>query len=157
MSTVQTEPQREEVFLKDFAALADYFSRSITSVQKLLGMEAKDALYRMGQVLGEETAKKFAASDLRELILKLSRHWEASEIGRLDTEKWDPLTLIISDCAVCGQLPGTGGMFNCAFHEGFFEGLLSTRMGRKVKLEQITNFEGSAGTWCRRYVTDVKL
>ena len=46
-------------------------------------------------------------------------------------------------------------MFECAFHEGFFQGALSTRMGKPVKVSQETNYAGDAGTWCRRLVADV--
>jgi predicted hydrocarbon binding protein len=56
---------------------------------------------------------------------------------------------------VRGQLNGTGEMFECAFHEGFFQGALSTRMGKPVKVSQETNYAGDAGTRCRRLVADV--
>jgi predicted hydrocarbon binding protein len=48
-------------------------------------------------------------------------------------------------------------MFECAFHEGFFQGILSARLGKPVTVTQQTNYEGEAGTWCRRLAFDVSV
>jgi len=46
-------------------------------------------------------------------------------------------------------------MFESAFHEGFFQGALSARLGKLVKVSQETNYAGEAGTRCRRLAVDV--
>jgi len=48
-------------------------------------------------------------------------------------------------------------MYECAFHEGFFQGALSMITGKTVNLRQETNYEGEAGTWCRRLVADIRV
>ena len=78
-----------------------------------------------------------------------------NEIGSLSVGSRNPMIIQISNCTVCGQLNGTGEMFECAFHEGFFQGALSARLGKPVKVSQETNYAGDAGTWCRRLAVDV--
>jgi predicted hydrocarbon binding protein len=80
--------------------------------------------------------------------------WNEHGLGKLQVTSKSPLELLISDCSTCGQLPGTGEMYECALHEGFFQGALSAKSGKEIKLTQETNYEGTAGTWCRRLVAE---
>ncbi len=94
--------------------------------------------------------------NMTEMLSELSRIWESMDIGHLKVVSQDPLTLEVSNCMICGQLAGSGGMYECSFHEGFFHGVLTSCMQRDVQVHQDTNFEGDAGTWCRRFVTDIR-
>jgi predicted hydrocarbon binding protein len=156
MSRIQ-EKQSDEEFWKDFPTMADYFSPAVTSLQKYLGIGSKEIFYFLGEVFSRKVANRYESWNLKEILLELSRIWESLEIGRLEIENANPLTLLISDCRICGQLAGTGGMYECAFHEGFFRSVLSNKLSRKIDLHQETNFEGTSGTWCRRFVADVKI
>ena len=40
---------------------------------------------------------------------------------------------------------------------GFFQGALGAKVGRAVDLRQQTNYEGEAGTWCRRLAADISV
>ncbi len=158
MTTIVRQEQRsKDEFWKDFLTMADYFNHGIAPLQKHFNLESQDLFHSLGQTLGQNVAQKYSGSDLKEIVLDLSRLWEELRIGRLVIERTDPLELVIYDCTICGQLPGSGGMYDCAFHEGFFESVLSTKLNRKVSLKQVTNFEGNAGTWCRKYITDARL
>ena len=160
--TTKNEGQKEnrsdrKDFWKDFLTMADYFNHAIAPVQKHFGLSSSDLFYSLGFNLGHKVAEKYEDVTLKEMMLDLSRLWEELRIGNLSITREDPLELVISDCTICGQLPGSGEMYDCAFHEGFFKGALSGKSQKEVKLHQITNFEGAAGTWCRRYISDVKL
>ena len=161
LSGMMMEPnarrQKQQEFWKDFLTMADYFNHAIAPIQKHFGLQSSDLFNSLGYTLGKSVAEQYSDADLRELVHDLRRLWEKLEIGVLNVVSENPLELMISDCTICGQLPGSGEMYDCAFHEGFFRGVLSLKTGRDVKLTQVTNFEGSAGTWCRRYLTDVKL
>lgn len=156
MSATEDE-KNPEFFRKDFPSMADYFSPAIKSLQDFLGVGSKEVLYQLGAIFGQKMGERYKSIEPKQMLEELSIMWEKMEIGRLNVEKTDPLTILVSDCRVCGQLPGTGGMYNCAFHEGFFQSLLTARFGGRVALVQQTNFEGIAGTWCRRFVADVKV
>src|SRR5579875_2063071 len=146
---------KKEEFWKDFPTMADYFSRAVTTIQNYTGMKSDEVFHSLGETFGRKAAEKFDPEmNLENVLDAMSKVWTKYEIGILDIVNRDPLTLVISDCTVCGQLAGTGGNYDCEFHEGFFESLLSTRLGRKVELVQVTNYEGNAGTWCRRYVAN---
>lgn len=138
--------------------MTDYFSHTIVPLQREFGIPSEDLFYSLGQLLGEKIAQKYPGLDMMQVLVELQKLWHKRELGCLEIGKKDPLELSIQDCTICGQLPGTGGMYDCAFHEGFFQSILSTKLNKPVELRQVTNFEGSAGTWCRKYVaSDVSL
>lgn len=147
----------EDGFWKDLPTLADYFSPAILPLLNFLGVGSKEVMYELGSHLGRRAAERIVASSPEAMLEKLEDAWLEYDIGTLQVVSSDPLVLMISDCRTCGQLPGTGQMYECAFHEGFFHGALSAKLGRSVNFRQDTNFEGTAGTWCRMLVSDTKL
>lgn len=144
-------------FWRDFPAAADYFSPAVLAMQRYFGVGSKEILRSIGEAFGKKAAEKFEGMEIKDIVSELSGMWQKMEVGRLDVVGNDPLTLMVSDCMICGQLAGTGGMFECAFHEGFLQSVLNNSLGKKVELHQEANFEGQAGTWCRRFVTDAKI
>jgi predicted hydrocarbon binding protein len=147
----------EDAFWRGFPHMADYFSPGIVPLLKYLGLSSKRVMHELGEQVGKDAAAKTAHLSIDEMLDEFSKIWEGYRIGRLTVESRDPLVLQISNCTVCGQLQGTGGMFECAFHEGFFQGALSSRLGKSVTFVQKTNYEGEAGTWCRRLAADVSV
>ena len=111
----------------------------------------------MGEEFGRRAAEKSASRDLRSFVAELSDMWRELGVGKLEVEETNPLTIVIRDCTICGQIPELGRLFNCAFHEGFLTSALSTKLGRRVSVKQESGYEGMAGTWTRRYITDVQL
>ncbi len=145
---METE-RKDESFWREFPAMADYFSPGIVPLLRYIGLDSKQAMHEFGELVGRNAASKMAGLTTDQMLEELSQVWQRYEIGALTIGR-DPMVIQISNCTVCGQLPGTGEMFECAFHEGFFQGVLSERLGKPVKVRQETNYEGDAGTWCRR-------
>ena len=152
--TTMTE-RNEESFWREYPTMADYFAPGITPLLNYLGLNSKEVMHGFGEQVGRAAASKLSHLSLDQMLSEFSRIWQAYRIGTLSVESRDPLVLQISNCTVCGQLQGTGEMFECAFHEGFFQGALEGRLGRPVTVRQQTNYEGEAGTWCRRLAVDV--
>lgn len=140
----------DESFWREFPAMADYFGPAIVPLLKYLGEDSKQVLRDLGEQLGRRAAARMTNLSIDQMLGEFASVWQKYRIGSLTVEGRDPLVLQISNCTVCGQLQGTGEMFECAFHEGFFEGALGERVGKPVKVSQETNYEGEAGTWCRR-------
>jgi predicted hydrocarbon binding protein len=154
--SVETD-RRDESFWREFPTMTDYFAPGIVPLLKYLGLNSKKVMHEFGEQVGRNAAAKLAHFSLPQMLDEFSRIWEEYKIGRLTVESRDPLVLQISNCTVCGQLQGTGEMYDCAFHEGFFQGALSARLARPVVLHQQTNYEGEAGTWCRKLAADVSV
>lgn len=146
--------RKEDQFWREFSAMADYFSPAIQPLLKYLGLSTKEVMHDLGELVGRSAANKLNGLTSRQMLDEFARVWDKQGIGKLTVEKDDPLVLQISNCTVCGQLQGTGEMYECAFHEGFFQGALSAKAGKPVFLRQQTNYEGDAGTWCRRLAAD---
>ena len=151
---METE-DRDESFWREFPAMTDYFAPGIVPLLKYLGLDSKQVMHEFGEQVGRKAAAKMANLSLDQMLDEFARVWQAYEIGTLAVESRNPMVIQISNCTVCGQLEGTGEMFECAFHEGFFQGALSARLGKPVKVSQETNYAGDAGTWCRRLAVDV--
>ncbi len=135
--------------------MADYFAPGIVPLLRYLGLSSKEVMHEFGEQIGRKAAAKIAASSVNEMLDGFARIWQTYRIGSISVESRDPLVIQISNCTVCGQLQGTGEMFECAFHEGFFQGAISAFLGRPVRVSQQTNYEGEAGTWCRRLAVEV--
>ncbi|MDG7008257.1 MAG: hypothetical protein JRN06_08425 [Nitrososphaerota archaeon] len=156
MAPKALETQRtDESFWKQFPTMTDYFAPGILPLVKYLGISSKQLMHELGEQIGKDAATKLSHLTVEQMIDEFANVWRGYGIGSLTVESKDPLVLQISNCTVCGQLPGTGEMFECAFHEGFFQGALATRLGKPVTVHQTTNYEGEAGTWCRRLVADM--
>ena len=151
---VETQ-RRDESFWREFPAMTDYFAPGIVPLLRYLGVDSKEMMHEFGEQVGRKAAAKMANLSLDQMLDEFARVWESQKIGTLSVESRDPMVIQISNCTVCGQLEGTGEMFECAFHEGFFQGALSARMGRRVNVSQETNYAGDAGTWCRRLAVEL--
>lgn len=151
---LETE-RKEESFWREYPAMTDYFAPGIVPLLKYLGLGSKQVMHEFGEQVGRKAAAKMSNLSIDQMLNEFSRIWQEYKIGSLAVESRDPLVLQISNCTVCGQLQGTGEMFECAFHEGFFQGALGARLGKPVTVHQQTNYEGEAGTWCRRLEVEV--
>jgi predicted hydrocarbon binding protein len=145
----------EDSFWREFPTMADYFAPGIVPILNYLGLGSKQVMHEFGEMVGRKAAAGMADLSLDEMLAAFSKIWQDSRIGSLAIEKGDPLVIQLSDCTVCGQLQGTGVMFECSFHEGFFQGALEARLGKPVTVSQVTNNQGDAGTWCRRLAIQV--
>ena len=158
MATKPLEVDRKEAsFWREFPVMADYFSPGIVPLLKYLGISSKQVMHEFGEQVGRDAAAKMSHLSTSQMLAEFSKVWDEYKIGKLSIEGRDPLVLQISNCTVCGQLQGTGEMYECAFHEGFFQGALSAKLGRPVSMHQDTNYEGDAGTWCRRLAADASI
>jgi predicted hydrocarbon binding protein len=146
--------KKDESFWREFPAMADYFSPGIVPLLKYLGLSTKQVMHQFGEQVGKDAAGKLAHLSMDQMLDEFARIWQEYKIGSLSVVSQNPLVLQISNCTVCGQMQGTGEMFECAFHEGFFQGALSARLGKPVTVRQQVNYEGEAGTWCRRLAVD---
>ena len=157
MGTATETERKEEGFWREYPVMVDYFSPGIVPLLKYLGLDSKEVMRDFGLQVGRRAASRMADLSLRQMLEEFARVWQEYRIGILSVESENPLVLQISNCAVCGQLQGTAETFECAFHEGFFQGAISMMTGKVVSLHQQTNHEGEAGTWCRRLVADIPV
>jgi predicted hydrocarbon binding protein len=147
----------DEHFWRDLPSMTDYFGPAVSSLQSYLGVGSKEIMFHLGAFLGEKAANQDTASSPEEMLKGLARVWDKYEIGHLEIASLDPVALVVTDCRICGQLSGTGDMYECAFHEGFFQGALSAKLGKPVEFHQETNYAGTAGMWCRRLTANVSI
>ena len=142
--------RKDDSFWRGFPAVADYFGPAIVPLLRYLHLDPREVMHDFGDQLGRRAAARMGSLSINQMLDEFAKVWQGYRIGSLTVEGRDPLVLQISNCTVCGQLQGTGEIFECAFHEGLFKGALGERLGRPVTVRQETNYEGDAGTWCRQ-------
>jgi predicted hydrocarbon binding protein len=142
---------------KDFLSLAGFFSPAIAPLQKELSIASSELLHLLGEGFGRRAAQRFRSVELDAALNGLVEMWTRLGIGRFEIMSKSPLTIVIRNCTICGQIPEMGRLFKCAFHEAFLEGFLSERLGRRVVVRQESGYEGESGLWTRRYTTDVTV
>jgi predicted hydrocarbon binding protein len=147
----------EKGFWRDIVSTIAFFSPAINPLQREFAISSKDLLRRLGEEMGRQASESIQLADPVEVFNYLSEMWRRLVLGRLEIVSRDPLTIKISDCSICGQLPGLGRVFECSFHEGFFKGLLSHRLKRDVRVWQEVGIAGESGTWTRILKTDASL
>ncbi|MEM4287890.1 MAG: hypothetical protein QXV97_03665 [Candidatus Caldarchaeum sp.] len=154
MSVVGVE---EERFWRDIVSMVAFFSPAVNPLQRQFSISSKELMRKLGEEMGRKASESFKAHDLRAVFTHLSEIWRKLVLGKLEVVSEDPLTVRISDCTICGQIPELGRLFECSFHEGFLAGLLSHRLGRNVKVWQEAGMSGESGTWTRVFKTDTSL
>ena len=156
MSTSEVTSYGDKIW-RDFSSLSTFFSPAIIPLQKKLEINSSEILSSLGEFFGRKAAEKLKDLDLEGTLGATSEMWKSLGLGKLEVESTNPLTIVIRDCVICGQIPEIGSLFKCAFHEGFLTGLLSSKLGKNIRIVQEAGFEGESGLWTRRYITDVNL
>ncbi|GBC70029.1 hypothetical protein HRbin01_01736 [archaeon HR01] len=146
-----------EKFWRDIVGAVAFFSPAVNPIQKEFGISSKELMRRLGVEMGRKASESIKAENLRAVFSHLSDVWRRLVLGRLEVISETPLVIRISDCTICGQIPELGRLFECSFHEGFFAGLLSHRLGRNVKVWQEGEMSGESGTWTRVYRFDASI
>ncbi|MEM3097076.1 MAG: hypothetical protein QXV62_08805 [Nitrososphaerota archaeon] len=144
-------------FWRDLVSTVAFFSPALNPLQRYVGISSKEILAIIGEEMGRETSSKFSQLDLKGLLSQMSETWHILGLGRFEVVGENPLTIRISNCTICGQIPELGRTFECSFHEGFIRGLLSHHLRKQVKVRQEGSTEGESGTWTRTYSTDISL
>lgn len=147
----------EERFWRDIVSTVAFFSPAVNPLQRQFHISSKELMRRLGEEMGRKASENIKATDLRGVLNHLSETWRKLVLGKFEVVDENPLTIRISDCTVCGQIPELGRMFECSFHEGFITGLLTHRLGRSVKVWQEAGVSGESGTWTRVYKTDASI
>ncbi len=143
-------------FSKDYPSDTDLFAPAATAMQEQFGVGSKDVLRTMGEGFGRKAAEKLTGKTLADRLSELSAMWRRLGLGQLEILSKDPLTIGVSGCTLCGGY-GQGSQFDCSFHEGFLQGVLSSTLGVDVQVSQGAPSPGEPATWCRKFSANVRV
>jgi len=100
------------------------------------GIDIDPILHNAGIKVGETFYEKLEDSETESFINNVAEFWEKNKLGRIKTEKLEPLTLKAYDCFECEDLPKIGRSA-CAFDSGILEAIFSAHYGHNVDVEEI--------------------
>jgi hypothetical protein len=88
------------------------------------GVNIDPILHEAGYRVGEGLYPAVAAPELDELLERTGRFWKQHQLGRIEIESIEPVTLRVYDCFECGDLPQLGRPA-CAFDAGVLRAVFS--------------------------------
>jgi len=103
------------------------------------GFNIDPILHNAGIKVGETFYSKLEDSEIERFIENIAEFWQKNKLGKIKTEKLEPLTLKAYDCFECEDLPKIGRSA-CAFDSGILEAIFSEYYGRAVDVEEIKCF-----------------
>lgn len=116
----------------------------IDPVLRLAGLKAGKSLYPSIEAAGVE-----------HLVQNIGRMWKKNRLGTIELEQLDPLTISITDCFECIDLPVTGKPA-CAFDCGLLSSIFSSFYGNRVTMDE-THCYAMGSNLCRFVVTESDL
>lgn len=103
------------------------------------GFNIDPILHNAGIKVGETFYSKLEDSEIDGFIENIAEFWQKNKLGKIKTEKLEPLTLKAYDCFECEDLPKIGRSA-CAFDSGILEAIFSEHYGCAVDVEEIKCF-----------------
>jgi predicted hydrocarbon binding protein/DNA-binding transcriptional ArsR family regulator len=113
----------------------------IDPVLRLAGLKAGKSLYPCVEAAGVE-----------QIVQNIGRVWKENRLGTIDLEKLDPITVRITDCFECIDLP-ISGKPACAFDSGVLSSIFSSFSGNRVTTDE-THCYAMGSNLCRFVITE---
>lgn len=118
------------------AKTRDVFRFILTSLRVSLmseGIHIHPILERAGNRAGSAIYPQVRAGELSAFLENLTLFWSRFDLGELEVERYDPLTLVVRDCFECQDLPITGRS-ECSFDTGLLTALFSSHFNEKMRV-----------------------
>jgi uncharacterized protein len=88
------------------------------------GIDIDPILYEAGVKVGENLYEKVKNPDINLLAGNIAKFWETHNLGTVDVVSLEPLTINVTDCFECKNLPPIGKPA-CAFDSGILKSVFS--------------------------------
>lgn len=98
------------------------------------GIDIDPILYEAGVKVGETLYEKVKNPDINKLAENIAMFWESHNLGHVEVLDLDPLTINVTDCFECKNLPPIGRPA-CAFDSGILKSVFSAHFND----EQVVN------------------
>jgi uncharacterized protein len=115
----------------DITSFFRYVVLTFRTESMLLGINIDPVLYRTGEKTGKVLSRLVLDPDIHEMVRKISQFWSAHQLGKLSLVSTEPITIRVTGCFECEDLPETGHGA-CAFDTGVLTALFSLQLKRVV-------------------------
>jgi uncharacterized protein len=95
------------------------------------GINIDPILRNAGKRVGDVFYEELKDDDLNQLLKNIAEFWENKQLGRVEIQKLNPLTICIYDCFECKDLPIIGEPA-CAFDSGVLDSIFSKYFKNEV-------------------------
>jgi predicted hydrocarbon binding protein len=94
------------------------------------GIDIDPILYEAGVKVGETLYEKVKNQDINKLAENIAKFWDNHNLGNVEVIKLEPLTINVSDCFECKNLPELGRPA-CAFDSGILKAVFSAHFNEE--------------------------
>lgn len=102
----------------------------------LEGVNIEPILHNAGLKVGKTFDKQLENPLTEEFIRNIARFWEKNQLGTLQVESLNPLSLKVYDCYECQDLPVIGRPV-CAFDSGILTALFSSHFNQEMEVFEV--------------------
>lgn len=95
------------------------------------GINIDPILHNAGKRVGDVFYEELKNCDLNKLLENIAIFWESKQLGQIEIQKLDPLTIRVYDCFECKDLPEIGEPA-CSFDSGVLDAIFSKHFQRDV-------------------------
>ena len=95
------------------------------------GINIDPILHNAGKRVGDVFYVELKDCDLNQLLKNIAIFWENKQLGQIEIQKLDPLTICVYDCFECKDLPEIGEPA-CSFDSGVLDAIFSKHFQRDV-------------------------
>ena len=131
----------------DTARLYRFILSSIRLTLLSRGVTIDPVLHLAGLSAGHSLYPCVKDADTERLVGNIAKFWADNGLGRIEPEDHDPLTLKITDCFECIDLPPYGKPA-CAFESGVLSCIFSEHFGQQAKAFE-TRCYAMKNSFCR--------
>ena len=129
------------------AVLYRFMLSSIRLTLLSRGITIDPILHLAGLSAGQSLYPCVKAIDLDDLVGNTGKVWTDNSLGTIELENHDPLTLKITDCFECSDLPVLGKPA-CSFDSGILVSIFSSFYGQQARVVE-TNCYSMGDNFCR--------
>jgi predicted hydrocarbon binding protein len=131
----------------DPATIYRFLLSSIRLTLMNKGITIDPILHLAGLAAGHSLYPCVRAGDLDRLVANMEKVWLENNLGRIEVEYQNPLTIRIRDCFECSDFP-ISGRPACAFESGILASIFSAYFGQQVKIVE-THCYAMGNNFCR--------
>ncbi len=99
------------------------------------GIDIDPILYEAGVKVGETLYDKVKDPDINKLTENISIFWESHNLGHVTVKNLEPITIDVSDCFECQNLPPIGRPA-CAFDSGILKAVFSAHFNDELVVNE---------------------
>lgn len=93
----------------------------------------EDVIQTLATQIGKEISKNMASEKLDDLLDEIVRFWEGHNLGQLQIQKSDPITIVVKGCYKCQYMGEEAAASICTFGQAIIQSIIYSTLGKRSR------------------------